>query len=100
VVTRTDARSVLAVLQRNPKHFQLLITDWMMPILDGINLVKSIQLFEELDELKIILHTSDPELAYKAFPVDLLEKRGAKIHKKDLRLDHVELLKLIEEILV
>jgi len=100
VVARADAQAALTILQRNPEHFQLLVTDWRMIPMDGIDLIKSMKLFEELDEVAIILHTSaDAGELTKALPPGQLERWGVRLQSKDRGHDHVGLLRLVEEML-
>lgn len=52
-----DGASALPLLRSN--HFDLLITDWNMPEMPGLDLVKAIRADAELSEMPIIMVTAE-----------------------------------------
>ena len=58
VVEAEDGRQALNALEENP-DFALIITDVMMPLLDGYEVLKFIRENEQLKHLPVIISTSD-----------------------------------------
>ena len=58
VVEAEDGREALKALEENP-DFALVITDVMMPLLDGYEVLKFIREDERLKHLPVIISTSD-----------------------------------------
>jgi CheY-like chemotaxis protein len=58
VVEAEDGRQALNALEENP-DFALIITDVMMPLLDGYEVLKYIRENERLKHLPVIISTSD-----------------------------------------
>lgn len=58
VVEVEDGRQALNALEENP-DFALIITDVMMPLLDGYEVLKFIRENERLKHLPVIISTSD-----------------------------------------
>jgi CheY-like chemotaxis protein len=58
VVEAADGRQALDALKENP-DFALVITDVMMPLLDGYEVLKFIRENERLKHLPVIISTSD-----------------------------------------
>jgi len=53
-----SGKEALSLLEESPKRFDLLILDYQMPQMDGMDVVHAIRDKEELKELKIIMLTS------------------------------------------
>ena len=58
IVEVEDGRQALNALEENP-DFALIITDVMMPLLDGYEVLKYIRENEQLKHLPVIISTSD-----------------------------------------
>ena len=58
IVEAEDGRQALNALEENP-DFALIITDVMMPLLDGYEVLKYIRENERLKHLPVIISTSD-----------------------------------------
>lgn len=58
VVEAEDGRQALNALEENP-DFALIITDVMMPLIDGYEVLKFIRENEQLKHLPVIISTSD-----------------------------------------
>lgn len=58
VVEAEDGREAIRALEENP-DFALVITDVMMPLLDGYEVLKFIREDERLKHLPVIISTSD-----------------------------------------
>lgn len=99
VKIRADARSALTMLEEDPGHFALVITDWHMYGMSGVEFIQSVRLLKEFDHLKLILYTSADEEEQKFLPLAELEKWGVRIQKKEYSTEHTELLKLVAEML-
>ncbi len=56
IVEATDGLDALAKLQR--EKIDLIITDWLMPNMDGIELVESVKRDEDLQNIKTLMITS------------------------------------------
>ncbi|HQV33918.1 MAG TPA: response regulator, partial [Calditrichia bacterium] len=59
VVSARDGREALNYYQEN--HFPVVITDWMMPNMDGLELVKAIRNIQSEEYTYIIMLTSKNE---------------------------------------
>jgi two-component system chemotaxis response regulator CheY len=54
-----DGKQALEILRRNPDKYQLVITDWNMPNMTGIELVQEIRKDEKLKHLPILMVTAE-----------------------------------------
>jgi len=54
-----DGRQALEILRKNPDKYQLVITDWNMPNMTGIELVQEIRKDENLKHLPILMVTAE-----------------------------------------
>ena len=52
-----DGRQALAALQIN--HYDLIISDWHMPEMDGIDLLRKVRADDRLEKIPFIMLTSD-----------------------------------------
>ena len=64
VATAPDGRTALVMARDTPPD--LLITDYMMPVMDGVELIAALRRDEDLRGLPIILSSAIPEPAVRA----------------------------------
>ncbi len=76
VTTSDDSRRALATMLAEPDRFDLLVTDYQMPGLDGAELVSFVS--QKLPDLPIVLVSSSVEEALKRIDSNLLDAHVAK----------------------
>jgi len=54
-----DGKQALEILRQNPDKYDLVITDWNMPNMTGIELVQAIRSDEKLKHLPILMVTAE-----------------------------------------
>ena len=54
-----DGKQALEILKQNPNKYGLVITDWNMPNMTGIELVQAIRSDEQLKHLPILMVTAE-----------------------------------------
>jgi len=54
-----DGKQALEILKKNPNKYGLVITDWNMPNMTGIELVQAIRSDEQLKHLPILMVTAE-----------------------------------------
>ena len=54
-----DGKQALEILRKNPDKYELVITDWNMPNMTGIELVQEIRKDEKLKHLPILMVTAE-----------------------------------------
>jgi CheY-like chemotaxis protein len=64
VATASDGRAALVMARDTPPD--LLITDYMMPVMDGVELIAALRRDEDLRGLPIILSSAIPEPVVRA----------------------------------
>lgn len=52
-----DGKKALPMLQEG--HFDFLVTDWNMPIMDGFDLLKAVRADDKLSELPVLMVTAE-----------------------------------------
>jgi CheY-like chemotaxis protein len=78
VVTASNGRAALDTARANPPA--LVITDWMMPHMDGVELIRQLSLSDELGRVPVILMSA-------AANAPTLEHPNARFHRKPLSID-------------
>ncbi|KND58359.1 Two-component system response regulator [Candidatus Paraburkholderia schumanniana] len=78
VVTASNGRSALDAARSSPP--ELVITDWMMPHMDGVALVQALAVSDGLGEVPVILMSA-------AANAPALEHRHAQFRRKPLSID-------------
>jgi two-component system, chemotaxis family, sensor kinase CheA len=66
VTQASNGKEALDLLRERPKHFHLVVSDIVMPIMDGYELVKNIKGNPELEHLPVIAITSFTEEEHRA----------------------------------
>ena len=58
VITATDGESALELLAASPEKFQAILLDWMMPGMDGMEVLKKLKSNPELQHIPVIMQTA------------------------------------------
>ena len=61
VVQVGDAEAALALLQKDTA-FDLALVDWNLPAMSGLDLVREVQTLPDLDDLRLMMVTTETEL--------------------------------------
>ncbi len=62
VCEAADGKDALNVIESEKAAVSLVLTDWNMPVMNGLDLVKNLRRDPELTSLKIIMVTTETEL--------------------------------------
>jgi two-component system chemotaxis response regulator CheY len=59
VVQAGDGREAIGVLSSQPEPFQLVLSDWNMPEMDGLQLLKALRANPKFSEVPVVMVTSE-----------------------------------------
>jgi two-component system chemotaxis response regulator CheY len=59
-----DGREALQVLEAEKGAVSLVLADWNMPVMNGLEMLKELRLQPELSSLKVIMVTTEAELGH------------------------------------
>lgn len=62
VCEAVDGRDALSVIEAEKAAVTLVLTDWSMPVMNGLDLVKNLRENPELASLKVIMVTTETEV--------------------------------------
>ncbi len=54
-----DGEQAWLLLENNPNDFDIVLLDWIMPKMDGIEVLKRIRAHSELKHIKVIMQTTN-----------------------------------------
>ena len=103
VTTARDGQEALDIINENKDKFSLVITDYNMPVMDGMELTVHLRDMYEKDELSIIVLSinDSPEIPTKFLKLganDFLNKPFTKIEVSTRVNANLEILELFEKI--
>jgi two-component system chemotaxis response regulator CheY len=61
-----DGKEALGILERDPRQFQLVLVDWNMPVMNGLELLETLRSRPEFSSLLIVMVTTETELGHMA----------------------------------
>jgi two-component system chemotaxis response regulator CheY len=59
VLQAGDGREAIGVLSSQPEPFQLVLSDWNMPEMDGLQLLKALRANPKFSEVPVVMVTSE-----------------------------------------
>jgi diguanylate cyclase (GGDEF)-like protein len=102
ITTASDGKEALEILHTSKKKFSLVLTDYNMPVMDGMELTKEIRKDYDKDQLGIIVLSADdqPEVPTKFIKLganDFLTKPYSQIEVNTRINSNLETLELFEK---
>jgi two-component system chemotaxis response regulator CheY len=95
-----DGKEALAVIDAEGTAVSLVLTDWNMPEMDGLELLKRLRLNPELSLLKIIMVTTETELDRMVTALDAgANEYVMKPFTKDILREKLELIGIRSEVM-
>ena len=100
VCEAADGREALAVIDVQGTAISLVLTDWNMPEMDGLELLKRLRRNPELSVLKIIMVTTETELDRMVSALDAgANEYVMKPFTKEILRDKLELIGIRSEVM-
>ena len=65
-----DGKEALAALDKEPGQYRLVLVDWNMPVMNGIELLRELRARPQYDSLLIVMVTTETELGHMAEALD------------------------------
>jgi two-component system chemotaxis response regulator CheY len=65
-----DGREALEILEKDPNQFRLVLVDWNMPVMNGLELVEALRARPEFSSLLIVMVTTGTELGHIVTALD------------------------------
>jgi two-component system chemotaxis response regulator CheY len=101
VCEAADGKEALAVIEAEGTAVSLVLTDWNMPEMDGLALLKRLRQIPELSLLKIIMVTTETELNRMVTALDAgANEYVMKPFTKDILREKLELIGIHSEEMV
>jgi two-component system chemotaxis response regulator CheY len=100
VCEAADGKEALAVIDAEGTSVSLVLTDWNMPEMDGLELLKRLRKNPELSLLKIIMVTTETELDRMVSALDAgANEYVMKPFTKDILREKLELIGIRSEVM-
>jgi two-component system, chemotaxis family, chemotaxis protein CheY len=100
VCEAADGKEALAVIDAEGTSVSLVLTDWNMPEMDGLDLLKRLRQNPELSLLKIIMVTTETELDRMVSALDAgANEYVMKPFTKDILREKFELIGIRSEVM-
>ncbi len=100
VYEAADGKEALAVIDAEGTSVNLVLTDWNMPQMDGLELLKRLRKNPELSLLKIIMVTTETELDRMVSALDAgANEYVMKPFTKDILREKLELVGIHSEVM-
>jgi two-component system chemotaxis response regulator CheY len=100
VCEAADGREALSVIDAEGTSVSLVLTDWNMPQMDGLELLKRLRQNPDLSLLKIIMVTTETELDRMVLALDAgANEYVMKPFTKDILREKLELVGIRSEVL-
>jgi two-component system chemotaxis response regulator CheY len=101
VCEAADGREALAIIDAEGGAVSLVLTDWNMPEMDGLELLKRLRQNPHLSFLKIIMVTTETELDRMVLALDAgANEYVMKPFTKDILKQKLELVGIHSEVMV
>ena len=100
VCEAADGKEALAVIDAQGTSVSLVLTDWNMPEMDGLELLKRLRKNPQLSMLKIIMVTTETELDRMVSALDAgANEYVMKPFTKDILREKLELIGIRSEVM-
>jgi two-component system chemotaxis response regulator CheY len=87
-----DGKAALGILEKDPGQFQLVLVDWNMPVMNGLELVEALRARPEFSSVLIVMVTTETELGRLATALTAgLDEYVMKPFTKDILLSKLEI---------
>ena len=88
-----DGKEALAALEKEPGQFRLVLVDWNMPVMNGLDLVKALRGRREFSSLLIVMVTTETELGHMATALEAgANEYVMKPFTRDILLSKLEMV--------
>jgi two-component system chemotaxis response regulator CheY len=100
VCEAADGKQALALIDAEGASVSLVLTDWNMPEMDGLELLKRLRQNPELSLLKVIMVTTETELDRMVSALEAgANEYVMKPFTKDILMEKLELIRIHSEVL-
>jgi two-component system chemotaxis response regulator CheY len=88
-----DGREALGILEKDPAQFRLVLVDWNMPVMNGLELVETLRARPEFSSLLIVMVTTETELGHMETALNAgANEYVMKPFTKDILLSKLEIV--------
>lgn len=88
-----NGKEALEMLEKDPAQYRLVLVDWNMPVMNGLELLESLRAREQFSSLLIVMVTTETELGHMALALDAgANEYVMKPFTKDILVSKLELV--------
>jgi len=88
-----DGKEALSALEKEPGQFRLVLVDWNMPVMNGLELVQALRARPQFSSLLIVMVTTETELGHMATALEAgANEYVMKPFTKDILLSKLEIV--------
>jgi two-component system, chemotaxis family, chemotaxis protein CheY len=88
-----DGKEALTVLEKDPNQYRLVLVDWNMPVMNGLELVEALRARPEFAALLIVMVTTETEVGHMITALDAgANEYVMKPFTRDILLSKLEMV--------
>jgi two-component system chemotaxis response regulator CheY len=88
-----DGKEALEMLEKDAAQYRLVLVDWNMPVMNGLELLESLRAREKFSSLLIVMVTTETELGHMALALEAgANEYVMKPFTKDILVSKLEMV--------